>query len=117
MAILMTAKWWAAQYEWHAHKPLALEGGLSPAIVDALQAGRRPDAMQPDEAAVYDFATELRTRRRVSDATFRRAVEQLGERGVVDLIGTLGYYDLVSMILNVDGYPLPEGAPVPFPEP
>jgi len=28
---------------------------------------------------------------------------------VVDLIGVSGYYQLVSMLLNVDRYPLPGG--------
>ena len=41
-----------------------------------------------------------------------------GRRGIVDLIGVMGYYDLVSMVLNVDRYPLlPEAGPLPFPEP
>jgi hypothetical protein len=35
----------------------------------------------------------------------------------MDLVATMGYYDPVSMVLNVDRYPLPEGAPAPFPEP
>ena len=117
MAILLTAKWWSSQYEWHAHKPLALSAGLSAAVIDDIQAGRRPAKMQPDESVVYDFSTELRDRRRVSDATFRAAVNALGERGVMDLIAAMGYYDLVSMVLNVDRYPLPDGAPLPFPEP
>ena len=56
-------------------------------------------------------------RRRVSDATFKAAVDLLGEQGVVDLIAVMGYYDLVAMALNVDRYPLPEGTPAPFPEP
>jgi 4-carboxymuconolactone decarboxylase len=117
MAILMTAQWWKSQYEWFAHKPLALSAGLSAAIVDALHAGRRPSSMQPDEAAIYDFSTELRDRRRVSDPTFRTAVKLLGEQGVMDLMATMGYYDLVSMALNVDRYPLPDNSPLPFPEP
>jgi 4-carboxymuconolactone decarboxylase len=117
MAILMTARWWASQYEWHAHKPLALEAGLSAAVIDDLQAGRRPARMQADEAVVYDFCTELRDRRRVSDTTFTAARRVLGEQGVVDLIALMGYYDLVSMVLNVDRYPLPDGAPLPFAEP
>ena len=33
----------------------------------------------------------------------------LGERGVVDLIGVMGYYQLVSMLLNTDRYPMPNG--------
>ncbi len=118
MAILMTAKAWASQYEWYAHKSLALEAGLSPAVADDIQAGRRPARLQPDEAVVYDFCTELREKHRVSDATYKAAVTLLGERGVVDLIALMGYYDLVSMVLNVDKYPLPSGAGAPpFPEP
>ena len=117
MAILLTARWWSSQYEWHAHKPLALAAGLNAAVIDDIHAGRRPAGMRADEAVIYDFSAELRERRRVSDATFRAAVDLLGERGVVDLIAAMGYYDLVSMVLNVDRYPLPEGAPSVFPEP
>jgi 4-carboxymuconolactone decarboxylase len=73
--------------------------------------------MQRDEAVVYDFVGELRERRRVSDATFAAARELLGERGVVDLIAAIGYYDLVSLVVNVDQYPLPPGTPPPFTEP
>ena len=116
MAILMTAKAWSCQYEWHAHKALALDAGLASSIVDDIQAGRRPSRMQQDEAVVYDFATELRNRRRVTDATFERSKMLLGEQGVIDLIALMGYYDLVAMTLNVDRYPLPDGAPLPFPE-
>ena len=68
--------------------------------------------MPPDETAVYDFSTELRDRRRVSDKTFAAAVKAFGEQGVMDLIAVMGYYDMVSMALNVDGYPLPDGAVV-----
>jgi 4-carboxymuconolactone decarboxylase len=117
MAILMTARWWASQYEWHAHEPLAQKAGLSADVIAAVHAGRRPARMQPDETAIYEFATELRERRRVSDATFRNAVKLFGERGVMDLIATMGYYDLVSMTLNVDRYPVPDGAKPPFAEP
>ena len=117
MAILLTAKWWSAQYEWYAHKTLALDAGLNAAVIDDIQAGRRPTGMQADERVIYDFSTEMRERRRVSDATFKAAVDLLGEKGVMDLVAVMGYYDLVSIVLNVDRYPLPEGAPPPFPEP
>ena len=117
MTILLTARWWASQYEWYAHKPLALNAGLSASVIDDIQAGRRPTGMEADESVVYDFVTELRERRRVGDSTFKAAVTLLGEQGVVDLMATMGYYDLVSMSLNVDRYPLPNGAPAPFAEP
>ena len=116
MAIIMTARAWSSQYEFVAHKTLALNAGLNPAVVDDIQAGRRPSKMQQDETVVYDFCSELRERKRVSDATFSRAKALLGEKGVVDLIGVMGYYDLVAMALNVDRYPLPAGTAAPFTE-
>ena len=66
--------------------------------------------MQPDEEAVYNFATELRTTKQVSNRTFAAAKLVLGERGVVDLISAMGWYGTVSMYLNVDRYPLPDGS-------
>jgi 4-carboxymuconolactone decarboxylase len=58
-AILITARQWTAQYEWYAHYPLAIKGGLDPKIAADLAADRRPEAMKDDEAAVYDLATEI----------------------------------------------------------
>jgi 4-carboxymuconolactone decarboxylase len=108
-AILITARALNVQYEWAAHHKAALAAGLSPQIIDAVANGKRPAAMQPDEEAVYDFASELVNTHQVSDPTFQAAVGKFGERTVVDLIGTIGYYHFVSMMLNVDRYPLPEG--------
>jgi 4-carboxymuconolactone decarboxylase len=109
LAIIMTARSWNAQYEWYAHKRLALQVGLSPALIDAIAAGKRPASMQPDVEAAYDFASELMASKQVSDRTFQAAVVKLGERGVVDLTSLIGYYHMVSMLLNIDRYPLPDG--------
>jgi 4-carboxymuconolactone decarboxylase len=51
----------------------------------------------------------LLTTKQASDAAFQAAVEKFGERGVVDMLGVVGYYQFVSMMLNVDHYPLPDG--------
>jgi 4-carboxymuconolactone decarboxylase len=107
--ILITARFWTAQFEWQAHHKNALTAGLSPAIIDALAAGKRPASMQPDEEAVYNFCTEVLTTKQASDAAFHAAVEKFGERGVVDMLGVMGYYQFVSMMLNVDRYPLADG--------
>jgi 4-carboxymuconolactone decarboxylase len=108
-AIIITARHWTAQHAWAVHKQTAIEAGLSPAVCDALAAGRRPASMQPDEEAIYNFATELLNMKQVSDATFAAVKEKFGERGVVDLVGVLGYYSFVSMVLNVDRYPVAPG--------
>jgi len=109
MAILMTARFWNAQYEWYAHKRNALTAGLKPSVIDAIADGKRPAPMQPDEEAVYNFGDELLRTREVSDRVFKAAVDTFGERGVVDLTAVMGYYCFVSMMLNIDRYPLPDG--------
>jgi 4-carboxymuconolactone decarboxylase len=109
MAILMAARHWTAHYEWNAHKAAALSAGLDPAIVAAIAAGERPRAMQPNEAALYRFCSELLETKRVGDDTFAAMKAAFGEQGMAEVIYTLGYYSLVSMLLNVDEHPLPEG--------
>ena len=69
-AIIMTGRYWTAQYEWHAHKSLALQAGLRPEIADAIAEGRRPSGMESDDEAIYNFTNELLYTKHVSDVTF-----------------------------------------------
>src|SRR5262252_4440197 len=106
LAILVTARHWTSQFEWQAHHRSALQAGLSPAIADAIAEGRRPAVMQKDEEAIYNFCSELLTSKQVSDGTFAAVKNAFGERGVVDVIAVTGWYNTVSMLLNVDRYPV-----------
>ena len=114
LAILLVARFWRCEFVWWAHRRIAIENGLSPALVEAIFATRPPGDMPAEDAVVYTFCSELIETRRVGDATFAALVERFGEAGVVDLMGTMSYYTLVSMSLNVDQYPLPEGERVEF---
>ena len=109
LAVLITTRYWTAQFPWYAHHRAALQAGLDEAIIGAIAVGRRPVSMQPDEEAVYTFCNELLKTSEVSDATFRAAKDKLGEAGVVELLGVVGYYGTVSMLVNTDRYPLPDG--------
>ena len=113
-AILIQARLWTSQVEWYAHHPLAIKAGLSEAVAADLKDGKRPAAMKPDEAAVYDFCTELSTNHAVSDATFNRAKETLGEQQLVDLIALSGTYVTVAMLLNAAQEPVPPGKSPPL---
>ena len=68
-------------------------------MAEAIAAGKRPDSMKDDEAALYDLATALYRDKKVSDAVYKAALDKFGERGIMDIIGIIGYYDLVSMTL------------------
>ncbi len=110
LAILVTARQWGQNYEWHAHRPLAEKAGLNPDIAQAVAEGRRPVKMAADEELVIDFCTELHVHKSVSDATYARAVAAFGEQGVIDLTAVNGYYTLIAMVLNVARTQLPAGA-------
>jgi 4-carboxymuconolactone decarboxylase len=110
MAIIITARHWTAQYEWNAHRTAAAQAGLNESIILSIAAGKRPAPMDADETVVYNFATELLNTKQVTDPVFKAVKDKFGEKGVVDLISVVGYYQLVSMLLNVDRYPLPAGA-------
>src|ERR1700704_3027093 len=107
--IIMTGRFWMAQYEWTAHKAAALQNGVKPAIVDAIATGKRPTGMSPEMEVAYNFIDELLTTHQVSDATFKAAKDKYGEKGIVDMIGLSGWYTIVSTVLNLDRYPLAAG--------
>jgi len=112
--ILLTARRWTQQYEWNAHQPLALQGGLNADIVKAVAEGRRPERMAEDEQAVYALWDELQTHQNVSDATYARAIAKLGEQGVIDALGITGYYTMLAMVMNTTRTPLPPGVAPPL---
>jgi 4-carboxymuconolactone decarboxylase len=110
LVILLVARQWICQFVWYAHRRMAQEAGLDNALIESIARGLPTPAMADDVAAVHAFASALIERHHVDDATHAAMVTHFGERGVVDLMGTLAYYTLVCMALNVDRYPLPDGA-------
>lgn len=113
-AILIAARHWRQTYEWHAHAPLAANAGLAPHIIATLGTDNELDNLPHDEAVIYDFCIELQRQHAVSDTTYARAIELLGEQGVVDLCGVQGYYSMLAMIMNVARTPVPGTPALPF---
>ncbi|MEW6690295.1 MAG: carboxymuconolactone decarboxylase family protein [Pseudomonadota bacterium] len=114
LAILVTARYWSAQFEWYAHAQLAEQAGLAAEVISEISRKERPKNLSKEETAVYDFATELHEKKEVSDATFAAVKDVFGEKGIIDLIGACGYYTLVSMVLNVERTPVPGEDPKPL---
>lgn len=110
LAVLITARYWNQQYEWYNHRRYAVEEeGVSVRTADAIASGKRPQSLRPDEEIVYKFCTEMLSAKQVSDTTFKAAIDRFGERTVVELTALVGFYNFVSLILNLDRHPLPEG--------
>jgi len=114
LAVLITARRWTCQHEWVMHSKLALEGGLAPNIVEAIQAGKEPGGMSDDERAVYTFCRELHASGHAGDAAFAAIEKRFGLDGALELIALNGYYTMMAMVLNTAGLPLPGGLRAPL---
>jgi 4-carboxymuconolactone decarboxylase len=100
LAILVIARVVNSAFEWTAHEPHALRAGVAPAVVDAVRAGRRPDDLAADAAAVHDYTRALVTDGDVDDATYDAARDAIGAVGVVELTVLIGYYELLARTLR-----------------
>ena len=98
--ILVTARYWDAQYSWNAHVDKARAAGIPQSVIDDLAAKRTPTFKADDERVYYTFAMEVLENHFVSDKTFAEARAIFGERGVVDLIGAIGYFSMLQICLN-----------------
>ena len=110
IAVLVAAKFWAAEFEWYAHAPIAREEGVSEAVIEAIRGGAEPEFDDEAEEAVYRFSVALHGTHNVDDALYRRAQALLGQEALTDLIAVSGYYTLLAMTLNVYRVPTPDGS-------
>ena len=110
IAILVTARYWTAQFEWQAHARLARQAGLAEEVIAAIAERRTPAFTDPDDQLVYDFCSTFYRNRGVDDRLFEKVKQRFGERGLVDLTGLIGYYSFVSVTLNVFEVPVAPGA-------
>ncbi len=89
------------QFEWLMHAPLAVKAGVASSTIEALHAGARPANLPDDEEIALDFTRELLASHGVSDPTYAKALQLLGEQGVVELTMLIGYFAMVSWLMNV----------------
>lgn len=114
LAILVTARRWNGQLEWHIHANDAADAGLSRPIIDAIAAGETPVFVDAETADIYEFSRQLQQHSDVDEALYERVHERWGTVGIVELSSVIGYYTLVAMTLNVHRIPLPDGATAPL---
>jgi 4-carboxymuconolactone decarboxylase len=114
LMVLIVARSWSAQYEWHVHEEAARTAGLPDPVIEAIRARRRPDLSTETERVVYDTVSELVESRALSDATYARAESVLGLELLIELIAGAGFYTMVAMTLDAFDAPVPGGGrPLP----
>lgn len=112
--ILVTARYWDAQYSWNAHVDKALAAGIPKKVVEDLAAGKKPQFAADDERVYYNFAMEVLENHFVSDKTFNEAKSIFSESALVDLIGSVGYFSMLQICLNSAEVDLQAGRKPPF---
>jgi 4-carboxymuconolactone decarboxylase len=88
-------------YEWGAWVNWALEAGVPQDTVDAVREGRVPRNLTAEDKLVTDFCMQLVSgNHRLSETTFKTALDHFGVQGTVELVVTLGYFALIALPLN-----------------
>jgi len=114
IAVLVTARRWRCQVEWHMHAIAAEQAGIALGVIAAIKSGRRPLEADAKALAVHDYAVELTGQGHVTPATYDAVLQGFGVAGIVELTALIGYYTMVAMTLNAHEIPLPAGVEAPF---
>ena len=109
LAILVNARHWTSQYQWHVHLRHAERLGIDAGALDAIAEGRAANFADPAERAVYDFARAMYQPGAIPDALYAAALDALGEQGVIELVSLLGFYSLIAVSIKGFDVGLPDG--------
>jgi len=102
LAIITAAVAHDCAFEWDSHVGIARDAGVSETAISALESGE--GEFSAAEAVIVDFVRELCADSDISDASFARVTEQLGNSGpVVELAGLVGYYTFLAYVMKVAG--------------
>jgi 4-carboxymuconolactone decarboxylase len=110
LMVLVVARFWSSQFEWHTHEKYAREYGISDAAIEAIYSGGVPVFEKADEQLVYDVVSELSQIKTLSAATYTRAQAFFGDDLLVELVSAAGLYTMVAMMLNAFEVPVPATA-------
>jgi len=100
LAICLVARLTGAEYEWRAHRAIALQQGFSEAQLEDILNWRQATSLDPKHRAVLAVAEASTRNVNVDDATFEAARAHLSPRQLVELVTTVAYYNMVARFLE-----------------
>jgi alkylhydroperoxidase family enzyme len=112
--ILRTAVLHHSQYEWHQHRRMAREEGVSETQVAELEVWRTSDAFDESEKAALAL-TDAIAEGQVTADVIRELERHFGHAQSVELTVTAAFYAMVPRVLDALGVPVEgteKGAPV-----
>lgn len=107
LVILVTARHYDCRYMLGNHKGLAVKAGISEEAIAAIESGLAPAFDRVDEAAAYQFASEILRRHAVCEETLAKARTLFGDRGVIEIGAIIGHYHSGAIALAIADTPPP----------
>ena len=117
LAILTTARELDSQFEWAAHESEAVAEGVSREIIDIIKHRKDTSGLDEVDAIVIELGRQIFGARKVTSATFARALRQFGRRTLVDLVALMGNYAGTAALLTAFDMQLDPSQPPPLPQP
>lgn len=96
-----------SDYEWYAHRRVALEVGVDEDELAALARGELPPSLSSAESAALDLTTALLAGRAVPGVVHAEALAHHGHAGITELTVLVGYYQTLAGLLAVGDVPAP----------
>ncbi|KAG9535466.1 hypothetical protein KCU79_g21667, partial [Aureobasidium melanogenum] len=128
MAVSRIAVLNKATFEWNAHAPLALKGGLSRASLDLVRTaavfpvgGREKtkeeqETFSDEEWAVLCYTDQVTKNVEVEDHVFDGLRKLLGDTGIMEMTATVATYNMVSRFLVAMNVGEKNGTEIVMPE-
>lgn len=113
LAILTTARELDSRFEWAAHEPAALGEGISREIIAIIKYRRDTSELAEADRIVIDLGREIFAARKVSAATYARALQLFGRRKLIDLVALIGNYAATAALLTAFDMQLDPDQPLP----
>jgi 4-carboxymuconolactone decarboxylase len=107
LAILVTAREFNSQFEWAAHERVALKEGVPAATIDVVKQRKILRGVPEADAVIIQLGREIYGNKKVSAATYARAVKQFGPERLINLVALMGNYAGTAALLTVFDMQLP----------
>jgi 4-carboxymuconolactone decarboxylase len=114
LAVLVTARELDSQFEWAAHEAEARREGVAAEIIETIRHRRDTGHLDEADTVVIELGREIFTARKVSSATFARALALFGRGKLVDLVALMGNYAATAAMLTAFDMQLDPDQPPPL---
>jgi 4-carboxymuconolactone decarboxylase len=100
LVVLLVAHEWSAHFMWQAHENAARAEGLDDSVIEAIKSGRPLSGASKPVRIVYAVVREILGTKKLSQATYNRALAALGLENLIEIISSLGFYTTGAMMIT-----------------